>query len=462
MPHGKITVASAIRQALSGEMQNQKHSIMKTTARLLILFFLLSFTLSSQTPYIDLTFTSSFQGLHVPLDSILVSNVSKNSDTMLYGSDTVIRLEYETGIGEKIYRSGNDLALYQNYPNPFNGVTEVEIYIPSSGEFSIMLSGVSGRVLHKADLGLHNGLHKFKVECPETGIYFLNVLHDGDFRVIRMISNSNGGIPSGKFSVKYLGKILEGDEELKDYGRKFPFEPGDIMQFTGFAGRDQDMIQDNPLESRSYEFVFENGGFPCPGMETVDYEGQEYGTIQISDQCWFRENLNVGEFLSSAFTMTNNEIIEKYCYLDLPENCDTYGGLYEWNEMMDYVVEPGVQGICPPGWHVPTDDDWQELIEFLGGDRDAGGLMKEIGTEHWDSPNTGATNASGFTALGAGQYQGGGVFTDLNKVTIFWSSTTSGLLFSNYWLLQYNSTSVNTDSYVRTRGFSVRCLREEQ
>jgi len=435
---------------------------MKTYARLLILFFFFSFSLSAQTPFIDLTFTSSFQGLHVPLDSIKVSNVSKNTDTMLYGTDTVIRLEYETGIGEEIYRSNNDLTLFQNYPNPFIGTTEFEMFLPGSERVSIKISSVSGRYLHTSEHKLQNGLHRFKVECPEAGIFFLSVVHDRTYRVLRMISNTSNSNPAGIFAVTYLGKTLEGNEELKDHGRKFPFEPGDIMQFTGFAGKDQDMIQDTPLESKSYEFVFENGGFPCPGMETVDYEGQEYGTIQISDQCWFKENLNVGEFLSSGFTMSNNEIIEKYCFLDLPENCDIYGGFYEWNELMDYVVEPGVQGICPPGWHVPTDDDWQELIEFLGGDRDAGGLMKEIGTEHWDSPNTGATNASGFTALGAGQYQGGGVFTDLNKVTIFWSSTTSGLLFSNYWLLQYNSTSVNTDSFVRTRGFSVRCLREEQ
>ena len=106
--------------------------------------------------------------------------------------------------------------------------------------------------------------------------------------------------------------------------------------------------------------------------------------------------------------MMNNGIIEKYCYDDDPANCDVYGGLYQWDEMMGYTTTEGVQGICPVDWHIPTDAEWDILQNYLGGFNVAGGKLKEAGTIHWNAPNAGATNSSGFTALPNG-YRDGGV-----------------------------------------------------
>jgi len=93
--------------------------------------------------------------------------------------------------------------------------------------------------------------------------------------------------------------------------------------------------------------------------------------------------------------MSNNWLIEKYCYDNNSDNCDEYGGLYQWNEMMEYTTTPGVQGICPTGWHLPTINEWTLLVDYLGGMTVAGGKMKETGTVHWRTPNIGATNESG-------------------------------------------------------------------
>ncbi len=86
-----------------------------------------------------------------------------------------------------------------------------------------------------------------------------------------------------------------------------------------------------------------------------DRDGQQYySTVLIDDQCWMAENLNYGDQIDGMYNQTNNSIIEKYCYNDLESNCDSLGGLYQWNELMEYTTEEGTQGICPDGWHVAT------------------------------------------------------------------------------------------------------------
>ena len=93
----------------------------------------------------------------------------------------------------------------------------------------------------------------------------------------------------------------------------------------------------------------------CPA--TVQYEGKTYNTVLIGNQCWLKENLDVGTRINLNQSPTNNGIIEKYCYNDNPTNCDTYGGLYKWDEAMQYTTTEGAIGICPSGWHIPSDDD---------------------------------------------------------------------------------------------------------
>ena len=152
--------------------------------------------------------------------------------------------------------------------------------------------------------------------------------------------------------------------------------------------------------------------------------GKFYNTVQIGTQCWMAENLNIGAVIPGASNMMNNGIIEKYCYDDDPANCDVYGGLYQWDEMMGYTTTEGVQGICPVDWHIPTDAEWDILQNYLGGFNVAGGKLKEAGTIHWNAPNAGATNSSGFTALPNGYRDGGvGNFWALGTNAYFRTST---------------------------------------
>lgn len=150
--------------------------------------------------------------------------------------------------------------------------------------------------------------------------------------------------------------------------------------------------------------VFSTAGFgvPCPGEDTVYYFGRAYPTVKIGDQCWLKENLNVGSIIDGQQPQTDNSVLEKYCYDNKELNCEIYGGLYQWDEAMQYQSAGDAQGICPSGWHIPLSGELQMMIDFLGGDSVAGGKMKESGTGNWMPPNTGATNESGFSALPGG------------------------------------------------------------
>jgi len=167
-------------------------------------------------------------------------------------------------------------------------------------------------------------------------------------------------------------------------------------------------------------------------------DGQVYPVVQIGEQIWFAENLN--------YEMGNS-----WCYNNSTNSCEIYGRLYDWETAMD---------ACPAGWHLPSVTEWVILSDFLGGSSIAGGKMKEIGTEHWNSPNTGATNSSSFTALPGGfkHYSSGYLY--FGNVGMFWSSTENGTGGKSWYkAFNYESAGMGTGSSVHPSGLSVRCLK---
>ena len=209
----------------------------------------------------------------------------------------------------------------------------------------------------------------------------------------------------------------------------------------------------------------------CPETPTVNYGGQIYYTVLIGTQCWMAENLNIGNMINGASNQTDNSTIEKYCFDNNISNCDTYGGLYQWNEMMQYITTPGLQGICPEGWHVPTDEEWKQLEgevdsqygypdpEWDGSGwrgYDAGLNLKS--TSGWSSSGNGS-DLYGFTALPGGYSDTGGNFDNLNYYAYFWSSSEDSSeawrrALSSFYVLMHRASLVKDD------GYSVRCLRD--
>jgi uncharacterized protein (TIGR02145 family) len=218
-----------------------------------------------------------------------------------------------------------------------------------------------------------------------------------------------------------------------------------------------------------YPIIF---GVPCPGIPTVTYEGQVYNTVLIGNQCWFKENLNIGPMLYSYLNQTNNNIIEKYCYDDNPANCDEYGGLYQWDEMMQYTTIQGEQGICPAGWHIPTDDEWKILEGTVDSQYPVGDpIWNNIGFRGYDTginlkstngwnDNGNGSDAFGFTALPGGGLTSDGNFYFLGFGGNIWSSTESNT--NGVWsrLLHCNEDGVGRYDNIKFNGFSVRCLMD--
>jgi uncharacterized protein (TIGR02145 family) len=200
-----------------------------------------------------------------------------------------------------------------------------------------------------------------------------------------------------------------------------------------------------------------SAGPPCPGLPTVTYAGKAYNTVQIGSQCWLKENLDVGTMSYGGVNQSDNDTIEKYCYNGDKVNCNLYGGLYQWNEAMQYTTTPGARGICPPGWHIPTNPEFQILVDAISND---GNALKAVGQ---GSGEGAGTNTSGFSALIAGYRSSGLYFYGIGYYTHFWSSTESNdPIYAGSRLLNYNSNYISPmyNYYEKNSGFSVRCVMD--
>lgn len=193
-----------------------------------------------------------------------------------------------------------------------------------------------------------------------------------------------------------------------------------------------------------------------------DIDGNIYKKIQVGGQCWLAENLKVTHYRNgdpipnvTDATEWNALTTGAYCNSDNnSSNAEIYGRLYNWYAVTDS------RNIAPEGWHVPSDAEWQTLVDYLGGSGVAGGKLKEAGTTHWASPNEGATNESGFTALPGGSRYYDGNFYDLGLNAYFWSSTESSSNYAWYRLLSYYYAYVLRSNSSKQDGFSVRLVRD--
>ncbi|MFH1252060.1 MAG: fibrobacter succinogenes major paralogous domain-containing protein [bacterium] len=206
----------------------------------------------------------------------------------------------------------------------------------------------------------------------------------------------------------------------------------------------------------------------------TDIDGNVYKTVKIGDQWWMAENLKVTHYKNSYDipNTTNwdawyNLTTGAYCSYDNDAaNAETYGHLYNW-----YAVnEP--RGLAPKGWHVPADAEWKQLEMYLGmsqSQADAeegwrgtneGGKMKEAEYTHWLSPNTGATNESGFSALPGGYRESGGGCDLMGSIAFFWSSSEGNDYYAGARYLSNSNSGVYRYDEYKHCGFSVRCVRD--
>ncbi|MFN5576954.1 MAG: fibrobacter succinogenes major paralogous domain-containing protein, partial [Bacteroidota bacterium] len=207
--------------------------------------------------------------------------------------------------------------------------------------------------------------------------------------------------------------------------------------------------------------VWGNADFDCGLNRLKDIDGNIYNTVAIGSQCWTKENLKVTKYNdgTSIPLLTSGEwtIGASFIYDNQASNgtnATNYGFLYNWHAVKD------TRGLCPTGWHIPTDAEWTTLTDYLGGLSVAGGKMKSTGTTYWNSTNTGATNESGFSALPGGSRDRGGGFSGINSYAFFWSANEDDSSLARDRSLSYNNGSVYPYHNYKAAGASIRCLKD--
>ena len=315
-----------------------------------------------------------------------------------------------------------------------------ETHTVSTNDFGIInLTIGTGTVTEGvfADIVWGSNIHFLKTEIDPTG---------GNTYTISTTSQL--------MSVPYAMYAMKADTTLKtnisDVGNE-----GDMLYFSGSKwnklskGNQGDFLRVNEVGLPTWQSF---AGF------ATDIDGNSYPLVKIGNQFWFQENLKTSKYNDGTLitevtdnTEWSNLTTGAWCNYNNNISYDSiYGKLYNW-----YAVETGK--LCPLGFHVPTDEEWTLLTDYLGGESVAGGKLKEVGTVHWNSPNEGATDEVGFTALPGGCSDSGS-FGTVRYAGYWWSATPS---FSNLsWArgLYNDSANVNRGNSNKINGFSVRCL----
>jgi len=445
---------------------------MKTKIILLVLVLTVMANVYGQKPTIELTFTAINNASYVQLDSIKVMNRTQGGDSVLYWPDTTLTIEippgdtllyigYSTGypVGlREIHPKIEEFTLFQNYPNPVKDQSIISMFIPEKGIVNVMVTDVQGKVNISSEWQLDKGNHSFRFSPGNGNLFFFTVRWNGINRSIKILtteSNSGLGCRLDYIGIINQGSLLKSSTITSDF----------TMLESG--------ILDAPLTNETYTFEFATN-IPCSGTPTVSYEGQVYNTIQIFSQCWLKENLNVGTMIPGTQEMSNNSVIEKYCYNNEQDSCTKYGGFYQWWEMMQYTTQQGAQGICPSGWHLPTDEEWKVLEGAVDSQYGIGDHEWDIGVDirgfdagtNLKSPSGwyyegNGTDLFGFSGLPGGSRGYVGIFGQIGIQGCWWTSTES--YDYNWWYhsLAYCSQEVNRDYFgAEGNSYSVRCLRD--
>ena len=424
-----------------------------------------------QFPSISLTFSALDSTAWAKLDSVRVVNRTWNIDTVLYYPDTVLVIVVRPVGVPQNQDIRDDFRTFITSSGASQDHTTLSLYIPGKDEVKLLVTDMAGRQVVHTNRILEKGPHLFSFSPGSESAYLFTAIWKGRTSSVKIIHPGLGS--SRTCSLDYIG-IEKTDPLLKSAAapNHFFYNAGHNLLYIAYMNNKQSGIPDTPTVSKSFAFQFATK-MPCPGMPTVTYMGKVYNTIQMFSQCWLKENLDVGSMISWPTFQKNNGVIEKYCYNNIPANCDTYGGLYQWNEAMQYVFTGRVQGICPPSWHIATDAEWQVLEGSID-------VIYHIGSPTWDYDGWRGSNAGfnlkayvpwnmdynscdpfHFSALPAGGLFNPSGYSGMGYSSSFWSSNKPSWTSNPYirTIDGYTST-IARNTYDNSSATSVRCIRD--
>jgi uncharacterized protein (TIGR02145 family) len=327
----------------------------------------------------------------------------------------------------------------------------------------IEINGLEGNV-YNLDLTLYSsGISFSSVDSVPVGtgnIVFLEMYSDsksfetGTYTFNEVLPVSAGTFDTGMFGI---------DFNMDSYSGTMVFVTSGTVTVTISGSNYEIKINCMTSNNKTIECYY-NGSLTSYDHTIIsDKDGNIYNTINIGNQVWMKENLRATKLNDGTNILLETDNATwisltnpAYCWYNNDEssNKNIYGALYNW-----FTVETGK--LCPAGWRVPSYDDWFTLIYLLGGESIAGGKLKETGTTHWTSPNAGATDEYGFTALPSGDRIGAdGGFFNLGGYAVYWSSDQSSTTQSIDQVLVFDDSNFRIGYDNKTAGFSVRCVRD--
>ena len=423
------------------------------------ILFILAISCSLSINAQDYLITFAGAGTSSSVDNVKVENLTAGTSITLKGTDILHLTGTITDI--KTPENGQTVKM-KIYPNPMIDNSTVEIFPPAAGDAIISIYNISGKLLTQVHGYLENDWHEFKLSGIKNGLYLISVKGNNyQFSGKLLCDGQSNGIMSIE---KVSNSVQTFDDQTSKIDHKgvqtivdMSYSTGDRLKLTGISTKYTTIIVDIPSTSKLVTFTF---------IDCTDGDGNNYPVIQIgtgksASQIWMAENLKTTKFkdgttpipivtdnaawkalCTSAYCWYNNEISNKI----------TYGALYNW-----FTVKTG--NLCPTGWHVPTDAEWTTLTDRLGGLDVAGGKLKGTGTAQWISPNKGATNETGFTALPGG-YRTLIGFDAIGYCCKLWSATEYNTNYAKVRYLSNMDSNVYRDNFNKKFGLSVRCIKD--
>ena len=433
----------------------------------------------------------------VQLDRVVITDQTKGWSETIAWLDTTLTMQNGTGIDD--YANNGNIGLSQNNPNPFNGTTDVLLTVADAGAVTLEITDVNGRVVVPAtDISTivrannHSPQHQFRITLSAAGAYIMTARQNGKTASIKMMNNGGGNGDA----IEYAGTVRANNYSPRQSrgNTANPFNIGDQMEYIGYAtinGEECESQHVTQAQEVSETFLLQFAeaqasldGQPCPGTPTVtDIDGNVYNTVQIGNQCWMRENVRTTHYADSTAIPAGDSISYTEPYRYAPNNNENnisiYGYLYNWAAVMHgasaSTANPsGVQGICPTGWHVPSDAEWTQLTnyvssqsEYVCGSNNVSIAKSLAATTGWQSSSNACSvgnvqsnnNATGFSVVPAGNYYSNNAYGAFGYYAHFWNTTEYGSNASIRFFGCYNTDVViNRDNkYV---GYSVRCLKD--
>jgi uncharacterized protein (TIGR02145 family) len=425
---------------------------MKRVLMIIICFY--SLTGNAQNYLISFAGT----GASTTVSTVKVENLTKGTNLSINGSD-ILSLTSATGINSIEDNQSSELKIY---PNPMTNNAILEIFPPIGGDAIISVYDMTGKLIAQIQSSLESSRQEFRLSGLENGFYLISIKSRNYHFSGKLLSN---GKSNSTISIEKVNNIIQVvDEKVEKTDPKgiqatvnMAYSSGDRLKLTGISGNFSTVIIDVPIESKEITFNF---------IGCTDENSNNYPIVKIGQQIWMAENLRTtkyrnGDLIGTTTPATldiTSETTPKYqwAYGGNESNVATYGRLYTW-----FVVTDS-RSVCPTSWHVPTDPELTALTTYLGGSSIAGGKLKESGFTHWSSPNTGATNETGFTALPSGYRYNDGNFYVKGANIFLWSSTDYSSTYAFYRSLFYLDSNVgrNIDGNFKHYGYSVRCIKD--